>query len=68
MSVQKSFRLSDLSNAILEEIAERNDKTQTQVIEELLKDYVIFDMDPDEGQNLLKAAQTKLDTLKSKRD
>lgn len=66
MSVAKSFRLSDLSNALLEEIAKRSGKTQTDVIEQLIEGYVIFDLDPTESADLMKAAQIRMETLKSK--
>lgn len=66
MSVAKSFRLSDLSNALLEEIAKRSGKSQTDVIEQLIEGYVIFDLDPTESADLMKAAQIRMATLKSK--
>lgn len=66
MSVAKSFRLSDFSNALLEEIAKRKEKTQTDVIEELIEGYVIWDLTPDESSEIMKAAQVRMETLKGK--
>lgn len=65
MSVAKSFRLSDFSNACLEEIADRQGKTQTQVIEELIKGFVIFDMKPEESIEVMQAAEKRIGNLKS---
>lgn len=65
MSVPKSFRLSDFSNACLEEIADRQGKTQTQVIEELIKGFVIFDMKPEESIEVMQAAEKRIGNLKS---
>ena len=65
MSVAKSFRLSDFSNACLEEISERQGKTQTQIIEELIKGFVIFDLSPEEGSEIMKAAEKRIGNLKS---
>lgn len=66
MSVQKSFRLSDFTNALLEEIAERRDKKQTEVIEELIQGYVVWDLDAEESAELMKAAEVRMSTLKAK--
>lgn len=66
LSVQKSFRLSDFTNALLEEIAERRDKKQTEVIEELIQGYVVWDLDPEESAELMKAAEVRMSTLKAK--
>ena len=66
LSVQKSFRLSDFTNALLEEIAERRDKKQTEVIEELIQGYVVWDLDPKESAELMKAAEVRMKTLKAK--
>ena len=66
LSVQKSFRLSDFTNALLEEIAERRDKKQTEVIEELIQGYVVWDLDPEESAELMKAAEVRMKTLKAK--
>lgn len=66
MSVQKSFRLSDFTNALLEEIAERRDKKQTEVIEELIQGYVVWDLDSKESAELMKAAEVRMSTLKAK--
>lgn len=68
MSVPKSFRLSDWSNACLELIAEREGKTQTEIIQQLIKGYVIFDLKPEESNEVMKLAEKRLDTIKSKRD
>lgn len=66
MSVQKSFRLSDYTNAILEEIVERSGKKQTEVIEELIKGHVIWDYEPEVSTEIMKSAEIRLATLKSK--
>ena len=66
MSVQKSFRLSDYTNAILEELVERTGKKQTDVIEELIKGHVIWDYEPEISTEIMKAAEIRLATLKSK--
>ena len=68
MSVQKSFRLSDFTNALLEEIAERRGKKQTEIIEELIQGYVVWDLEPQESSDLIKSAEIRMDTLKAKRD
>lgn len=68
MSVQKSFRLSDFSNALLEEIAERKDKKQTEIIEELIQGYVVWDLAPEESSEVIKSAEVRMNTLKAKRD
>ncbi|MFL0584983.1 hypothetical protein ACH0B6_20735 [Solibacillus silvestris] len=65
MSVAKSFRLSDFSNALLEEISKRKEKTQTDVIEELIEGYVIFDLTPEESSEIMKAAKKRMNTIKS---
>lgn len=65
MSVPKSFRLSDFSNACLEEIAEREGKTQTEIIEQLIKGYVIWDLKPGESSEVMKAAEKRMKTIKS---
>ena len=66
LSVQKSFRLSDFTNALLEEIAERRDKKQTEVIEELIQGYVVWDLESEESAELMKAAEVRMSTLKAK--
>lgn len=66
MSVQKNFRISDWSNACLELIAEREGKTQTEIIQQLIKGYVIFDLKPEESNDLMQAAEKRLDTIKSR--
>lgn len=65
VSVAKSFRLSDFSNALLEEISKRKEKTQTDVIEELIEGYVIFDLTPEESSEIMKAAKKRMNTIKS---
>ena len=68
MSVQKSFRLADFTNALLEEIAERRNKKQTEIIEELIQGYVVWDLDPEESAEVMKAAEVRVNTLKAKKD
>lgn len=68
MSVQKSFRLADFTNALLEEISERRGKKQTDVIEELIQGYVIWDLEPSESMELLKAAEVRVKALKAKEE
>lgn len=60
MSVRKNFRLEDFTNALLEEIAEHMGKTQTEVVEQLIRDYVVFDMDAAEGKELMQKASEKM--------
>lgn len=64
MSVRKSFRLDDFTNAMLEEVAVHLGKSQTDVIEELIRDYVIYDMEATEGKELLQRATEKLKSEK----
>ena len=66
MSVQKSFRLADFTNALLEEISERRGKKQTDIIEELIQGYVVWDLDPEESSEVMKAAEVRVNTLKAK--
>ena len=68
MSVQKNFRISDWNNACLELIAEKEGKTQTEIIQQLIKGYVIFDLSPEESNELMKSAEKRLGTIKSDRD
>lgn len=65
MSVQKSFRLDDFANAILEELSERYGKTQTMIVEELLRGHVVWDLEHEEGQEVMKAAERRIQALKS---
>lgn len=62
MSVRKSFRLDSFSNAMLEEIAVHLGKSQTDVIEQLIRDYVVYDMEAAEGKELMQRASEKLKT------
>ena len=66
MSVQKSFRFDDHTNAILELIAERTGKTQTAILSELIRGHVVFDMDKTEAMEIMELAEQRLQTLKSK--
>lgn len=67
LSVQKSFRLDDFANAILEELSERSGKTQTAIIEELLRGHVVFDLEHEEGIEVMRSAERRMETLKSKK-
>lgn len=60
MSVRKNFRLDSFTNAMLEEIAVHLGKTQTEVVEQLIRDYIVFEMDAAEGKELLQRASEKL--------
>lgn len=60
MSVRKNFRLDSFTNAMLEEIAVHLGKTQTEVVEQLIRDYIVFEMDASEGKELLQRASEKL--------
>ena len=60
MSVRKSFRLDSFTNAMLEEIALHIGKSQTDVIEQLIRDYVVYDMEATEGKALMQRASEKL--------
>lgn len=66
MSVAKSFRLNSFSNAILEILSERKGKTQTAILEELIKGHVIWDLERDEGLEIMKEADRRIDALKAK--
>lgn len=65
MSVRKSFRLDSFTNAMLEEIAVHLGKSQTDVIEQLIRDYVVFEMDAPEGKELLQRASEKVKSEKT---
>lgn len=60
MSVRKNFRLDSFTNAMLEEIAVHLGKTQTEVVEQLIRDYIVFEMEASEGKELLQRASEKL--------
>lgn len=68
MSVQKSFRLSDFANALLEELVERTGKKQTYIIEDLIQGYVVWDLEPGESSEVIKGAERRMETLKSKKE
>lgn len=68
MSVQKSYRFSDYTYALLEELVERTGKKQTEILEELIQGHVIWDLDPKEGMEIIKAAEVRQATLKSKKE
>ena len=67
MSIQKSFRLDDFANAILEELSERSGKTQTAIIEELIRGHVVFDLEHEEGIEIMRSAERRMETLKGKK-
>lgn len=67
MSVQKSYRFSDFTYAILEELVERTGKKQTEILEELIQGHVIWDYDSGKGMEIIKAAEIRLATMKSKK-
>ena len=64
MSVRKSFRLDSFTNAMLEEVAVHLGKSQTDVIEQLIRDYIVYDMEATEGKELLQRASEKLKSEK----
>ena len=66
MSVQKSFRLNEFANAILEILSEREGKTQTAILEELIKGHVIWDKEREEGLEIMREADRRLNGLKAK--
>lgn len=67
MSVQKSYRFSDFTYAVLEELVERTGKKQTEILEELIQGHVVWDYEPKEGMEIIKAAEVRLETMKSKK-
>ena len=64
MSVRKSFRLENYTNALLEEISEYLKKSQTDVLEQLIRDYVVFEIEAVEGKKLMQRASTKIKNQK----
>lgn len=64
VSVRKNFRLSDFTNAMLEEVAIHLGKSQTDVIEQLVRDYIVYDMEATESKELLQRASEKTKTEK----
>ena len=66
MSVAKSFRLDDFTNAMLEEISERTGKTQTDVIELLIRNHVIYDLSAEDSKELMERASERVGTGKTK--
>lgn len=60
MSVPKNFRLDDFVNALLEGISEKTGKSQTLIVEELIRDHVVFDLEPEEAQQLMQRASEKI--------
>lgn len=66
MSVPKSFRLDDFTNAMLEEISSRSGKTQTDIIELLIRNHVIYDLSAEDSKELMERASERVGTGKTK--
>lgn len=62
MSVRKNYRFEPFVNSILEEVAEHLGKNQTEVLEQLIRDYVVYDMEAVEGQALMQRATERMNS------
>lgn len=66
MSVAKNFRIDEFTNAMLEEIASRTGKTQTDIIELLIRNHVIYDLSAEDSKELMERASERVGTGKNK--